>query len=82
MNDALLLVRFDFVVGTDRMEGAHGYFVSATHCTKLIQLRFMRYVTATKSSSPQQHLRVYHARELAGHGSQQRIDAKCRRVPC
>lgn len=78
MNDALLLVRFDFVVGTDRMEGAHGYFVSATHCTKLIQLRFMRYVTATKSSSPQQHLRV----DVAGHGSQQRIDAKCRRVPC
>ena len=34
MNDALFLVRFDFVVGTDRMKGAHGYFVSATHSTK------------------------------------------------
>ena len=24
MNDALLLVRFDFVVGTDRIKGTHG----------------------------------------------------------
>ena len=58
-----------------------GYFVSATHRTKLIQLKFMWYVTATKSSSPHQGS----SREgttIAGHGSQQRIDAKCRRVPC
>ena len=52
MNDALLLVRFDFVVGQIlRKVHTVGYFVSATHCTKLIQLTFMWYVTATKSSS-------------------------------
>ena len=65
MNDALLLVRFDFVVGQIvRKVHTVGYFVSATYYTKLIQLRFMWYVTATKSSSPQQYLWFDQAREL------------------
>ena len=52
--------------GLQIVSSAHtvGYFVSATHCTKLILFRFMWYVTATKSLSPQQYLWVFHAKEL------------------